>query len=556
MEQAEEFAELHCDSSGRVHEFMFGGVNVTVNSVDEARDMVRRHAVKTSKPVVITTTTDEAKSDSEVFTKFGTVQPYFGAIPERSPVDAFAVDNIFDTPAPPVESVPTQPVTPPAPASPSETIQQYPDSPFGNVDLDLSDMREPEPAPEPVAPKKKRKEPRVKKEKPPRVKKEKPAKKERVRKRRRPLPKLPIAIAAGCLVLILVGVFAIPPLVRSLSAPQAQPAPTDVVMGEKAEVPGYGGEKYTIDIPSSAATTASDRGIVVVNGTFITIYDPQDGSELFSEDAKEKVTFTIDTMVESTPALVWRAGDTLRVHFEGEMGSPKTVKIPPKSSVSSAGQQLLIAGEDGSYSTLDKNGVVPINVPSEAGTVMAVDEAGVVTAGFNTPVVTYSVSGKKQSEVELEPPSRHVKMARWVTAGNGRAVVVWSTSPSSKAGSQPVVVAVHSLEDGRVTGQASTTQSVTAESKWIRGQGRKRAVYGPFAFSMSEGSLVADGTTAGVRFDDAFGSLLTGQSPDGYAIVDGVTAHPSSSSLIGVVNDGSTAVVRTDQTHVTAFSKE
>lgn len=554
----ETFARLELDSYGGVSAFIFRGVQIDAESRGDVDGIIRRHAESTSTSVVLTTRDAAGREESVVYTPLGQTQPYFGPVPQCEEVDESAADAfsaMFDSPA--ATAVPTQPIVPPQPAppepapAPTSPEQPFPSNPFGDVDLDLSDLDDVHT--EPAEPKKEKKQKPVK---PKKVRQPRPVQK---RTPREPLSR-PVKITAAVIAAALVlgaGGFA---LVQSGLLPgggssETTGSPVDVVMGATAEVPGYGSEPvFDIEVPSSAAVTASDRGIVVVNGTYVTIYSAEDGSELYSTKVDKPVTFTIDTTISGKPTLVWRSGDTLYMHVDDEPDRPKEVALPKGASVSSAGETVLITATDGSHSTLDSNGLVDINTPADAQTVMAVDEAGAVTAGFNTPVTIYTPSGRKHHEVELTAPNDNLSLARWVSAGHGRAIVIWSTAPKATHASQPVVVAVHSLDDGRVLSKVSTTQEVTAEAKWVRGQGRDIAVYGPFAFSMEDGSLIADGQSAGVTFTRATGKLISGQSPQGPVIVSGTTAHPSTVGVLAVTNDGAHAIVRDEQTHVRALS--
>lgn len=615
-EEIEAFARARIDGDGQLFDFTFGGVELSVPSLDEARTYVRRHAMTVAAETVLTIS-DGSEQRSWVYNALGEATPYFGPVPEREDDgDGLDFAEVFDDPSP---APARPPVPPPAPEADQEPPTQQIEAtgpyirPEDRVNEEFSHpVRQAEPIladdslmqrssagfiPPSVAgatgagpgPDRGRKPKRAKKPKkrpgttrPPESPRPQSAPQAeavfdggdddeefgygtaaptRSRTSGRTASIIAAAVAGVILLGGSVGVATgmVPnPLASPEETQTPEADPTLLTMGEASENPGFIAEApdFTLDVPSTAAVTASDRGIVVVDGQDVTIYDSTSGKEVYSGEADGEVRFTLETTIGGEPALVWRYDDTLMVHRSSAFADPAVVEIPEGASVSSAGQQLLITDEEDRAYTLTDDGLDGLTVPGNAGTVMAVDAEGSVTAGFNTPVSVLAPDGSVVSKTELTPPTPALQMSRWLSAGHGLAVVVWSSSPSESSASQQVVIATHSLTDGSVAGKVTATQGELAEWKWMRGQGLSRAVLGPYAFDLTTGELVADATGISGLLLRPTGDTLTGTTDSGGFAVEGTTAHPSDFEPLAVVDDGSLALVRSDQTTIAAYPAE
>jgi hypothetical protein len=618
-DDTEAFARVRLNEHGHVVDFTFGGIRLSVSSLEEARLYVRRHAMNSGHESVLTVTAPDGE-ESQIFSTLGEANPYLGPVPDHDGADddmlSMGFAEAFDESGPRTvglpdaqETVPARPETQPTTGEytpPDERIDKtedwqppqrtaaprMPPNPFGDLaDLDMSDFESEDVSSFEAGLGKQKKKRRGKRTagKSTRVKpkRERPSEENlpageaaeadeaqapdildaqtTTSRRREVSPRTVMGILAGGLAAVLAigvvsgvttGVIPNPLAAQNEEEQVGEEADTTMQLSTPDDLPGFdmGNPAYQFDVPSTAAVTASDRATVVVDQQEVWLYETETGTEIFHDEADAEVAFTVDTVVDDEPALAWRAGDELFVHLDSAPSKPLTVKLPKKAQVSSAGERLLISSEDSSeHYTLSSDALRELDVPDNAGTVMAVDADGALAAGFNTPVTVLDDDGTTVRTVELTPPSPSMGMSQWLSAGHGLAVIAWSTRQSSQSPDQPITVGVHSLDTGEVSSSVATTQGELAEWKWTRGQGYDRAALGPYAFDMNTGALVADGSTIDAHITGAAGSLLLGQTPDGTFAAHGLSAHPTDLTPLAVVDDDGLALARTDQTTVAAY---
>ena len=83
---------------------------------------------------------------------------------------------------------------------------------------------------------------------------------------------------------------------------------------------------------------------------------------------------------------------------------------------------------------------------------------------------------------------------------------------------------------------------------WLRGVGEQTSAFGPYLFSMTDGTLLADGSDLGADFTKVYGPYGQAITTDGLAYAEGSKIYPSQSQLLSVAGDN--AIVMTNPTTI------
>lgn len=322
-------------------------------------------------------------------------------------------------------------------------------------------------------------------------------------------------------------------------------------------VPGYVSQPaWEATVPQSASVTATSRGVLVVDGSDLTVIDTTDGSVRYSEEYDESITFAADTLIDGRKALVWQYGRTVQALLDGE-SRPIEYDLPANARLSSAGTSVLIR-DGNALSTLGEDEIVSVPTPEPGSTPMALDGSELISAPFDGPLVRTNIASGDETELELESPGDGLEIKLWKSAGHGLAISVWGDPGASANSGHRLQLVVHSLEDGAVTSINEVSSADIGEASWTRGQGFALASIGPYLYDMSTGLLVMDGTDSGMQFGEPRGDLVPGTLEGNPVIASGLlsdapTAFSANADLLAVTDDARFAITRTGADRITAY---
>lgn len=322
-------------------------------------------------------------------------------------------------------------------------------------------------------------------------------------------------------------------------------------------VPGYVSQPaWETNVPQSASVTATSRGVLVVDGSDLTVIDTTDGSVRYSGEYDESITFAADTLIDGRKALVWQYGRTVQALFDGE-SRPIEYQLPANARLSSAGTSVLIR-DGNALSTLGEEGIVSVPTPEPGSTPMALDGSELISAPFDGPIVRTNIESGDETEIDLESPGDGLEIKLWKSAGHGLAISVWGDPGASANSGHRLQLVVHSLEDGAVRSINEVSSADIGEAAWTRGQGYALASIGPYLYDMSTGLLVMDGTDSGMQFGEPRGDLVPGTLEGNPVIASGMlsdapTAFSTNADLLAVTDDARFAITRTGADRITAY---
>ncbi|MGW9827111.1 hypothetical protein ACUXNS_002123 [Brevibacterium pityocampae] len=320
----------------------------------------------------------------------------------------------------------------------------------------------------------------------------------------------------------------------------------------RTPVPGFAAQPtWESEVPATASVTATGRGVLVVDGNALAVLDPETGESRYTEDIDAPISFAVDTVIDGERALVWRTGDRAQALFDGET-APIEYTIPDDARISSAGTSVLIK-EGNSLSTFTRDGLTAIPTPDPGYTPMALDGTALISAEFSGTVTATDVDTAESSEILLESPSDDLQIFRWVTAGHGKIVSLWGEPGASATSGHRIQLVVHSAADGRIFSTVSTTTDAVGEANWVRGQGYRLAVIGPYLFTVDGGLLVRNATAHHLRMAEPRGEIVPSSIDDTRYLLHGNTAWRSDANLLAVTDSGSHAIVRTGQDRVVGY---
>lgn len=359
---------------------------------------------------------------------------------------------------------------------------------------------------------------------------------------------VPTVVLAGLLVAACVAWFV--PNVREFigapeSGPESIPAEAGAVTQDALEaadspaaVPGFSeSPAWEAEVPQTASVTATDRGVLVVDGNTLRVLDPATGGLRYEGPIDGALSFAVDTTIDGEHALLWRYGNTAQALFDGET-TPVDYELPPDVRISSAGTSVLVK-QGNSLKTFARGGLADIPTPEPGATPMAIDGDHLISAQWAGPVTVTQIHSNESRRVDLEQPAENLEIIRWVTAGYGKVVTLWGEPGASANSGHRVQLVVHSLTDGRIASQLSTSTDAVGEANWVRGQGYRLAVIGPYLYSMETGALVRNGDEDGLQFSEPRGNVAPAVRGDTAVLVVGDTAYTSGTNVLAVTGEGS-----------------
>lgn len=366
------------------------------------------------------------------------------------------------------------------------------------------------------------------------------------------------------IVILMIGAFVIPNIVPagSQDSPQTieseeQINPASELSVDKTEdvVPGFDNSpKWETKIPKDASVTASDRGVLVVDGGKLEVLDSATGKTRYSGKTSQAPTFAVDTTIDGKPALLWQAGNTAEALIDGEKKT-KTYQLPEKARITSAGKSVLIKSGN-RLSTFGVDGLVNVPTPESGSTPMAIENDELISSDWNGPVKAKNIKSGDERSVKLETPSDELQIIKWVSAGHGKAVTLWGEQGASTNSGHRIQLVVHSLEDGSILSTVTTTTDIVGEMSWVRGQGGKRAYIGPYLFDLESGLLLMDTSSKDIHLSEPRGTIVPCTvDNDDSCLLAGKHAYRTDTNLLALTDNGGTAIVDGKDSTIRAYEK-
>lgn len=374
---------------------------------------------------------------------------------------------------------------------------------------------------------------------------------------------VPSLVLAVLLVIALAAYF-LPTIIGSPDSAGPQSIPADSQMASEESltlensptpVPGFAAQPaWEAAVPATASVTATGRGVLVVDGNRLSVLDPTTGQPRYETDIETSIGFAVDTEIDGERALLWRTGDSAHALFDGD-STTIDYRIPANARMSSAGTNVLV--KDGnSLSTFTREGLTEIPTPDPGYTPMALDGTTLISAEFGGAVTLTDIDEVSTSELLLETPADDLEIFRWVTAGHGKIVSLWGEAGATTTSGHRVQLVVHSAEDGRIASTVSTTTDAVGEETWVRGQGYRLAVIGPYLFTIDDGLLVRNGAPDHLRMTEPRGEIVPTTIDDTRYLLRTNTVWRSGADLLAVTDTGGHAVIRQSADRVVGLPAE
>lgn len=376
-----------------------------------------------------------------------------------------------------------------------------------------------------------------------------------------------LTVPGFVLALLLVGVIAayfVPTFIGSpsnqtpqnIEAPGSQnPNGLKAVQNSPNPVPGFGNTPaWQQTVPSGASVTASDRGVLVVDGNNVRVLDPLTGDTRYEGRVDGPIEIAVDTTIAGENALVWRVGDKAFALMDGQK-KVMEYSLPPGARISAAGNQVLIkTGNE--LSTFSTRTLQTLPTPDPGSTPMALDDQTLISAEFDGPLVLTNTNSGLAKKVELEKPGDNLHIIRWVSAGYGKVITLWGEPGASTNSGHRIQVVVSHVDTGRIASTVATTTDNVGEANWVRGQGHELATLGPYLFNMTDGLLVQDGTIDDVKFGEPRGTMTPAVVQGAQALIDDNVAYKTQAKVLAVGKDASFAIVRSNPETVVGYTQK
>lgn len=309
---------------------------------------------------------------------------------------------------------------------------------------------------------------------------------------------------------------------------------------------------WRIDGGEKVRTAVFSAGIMRLDGQRMTIVDPDDGkTPMVSVKVTEPIEYTLESRDRNgDPVISWVSGGKLFSWLRGEE-KPRSWELPAGGRVKSPGGGLMITADDGDYAAFpEEKSLARIEAPA-GYVVAAVDGRRAVTVNpANTKMAIVPIEGGRAENITLAPPFDGARIHSTVHAGDGVAVVLWSSNAMPRI----LTLSVHSLQDGSVSSSVPVLADKASSSTWNTGQGGVMGYYGPYTFDMKTKKPVS-------RFSEqesvqgAAGPITWIRSGEDYVYqVDG-KASSDARKIAGVTGDG-LIVVREEDGSLTAHERQ
>ncbi len=284
-----------------------------------------------------------------------------------------------------------------------------------------------------------------------------------------------------------------------------------------AGFPGYAsGPLWRKPLGTTAQVTSAQGGTFVFDNHQLTILDNATGTVISEQTLDDDVVFAQETRISGEPGMVWRISNTLHAWVPSLGKAPATpVDIPADATLSTAGTDLLVTAHDGKLSTLTKTGLAPVT-GIDGKIAMGVDDGKLLSAKYSGSLTISSADGKDRQDVPLSAPSENLQFMKWVTAGHGLAVVLWSAFPDSRDPKNPVTIAVYRESTGELLSSLEVPLSrVDEDPVWVRGNGFLWASFAGYAYNLSSGLPLLDLKAQGIKRSGILADGVLGTTDEG-----------------------------------------
>ncbi|WP_258804809.1 RDD family protein [Pseudarthrobacter sp. NS4] len=319
--------------------------------------------------------------------------------------------------------------------------------------------------------------------------------------------------------------------------------------------PGYPeGPVWRKPLSASAQVTAAQAGTFIFDNRSLTILDNATGTVLSEQSVDGEVLFAQETQISDEPGMVWRIGDTLHGWMPSLGKAPAiAAKIPADAAISTAGTDLLITTGDGKLSTLTKAGLVALTA-IEGKTALGVDGDKLLSAKFSGSLTLSSPDAKTRQDVPLNAPEENQNVMKWVTAGHGLAVILWSVFPESRDPQNPVTVAVYRESTGELLSSMEISYSrVEEDPVWVRGNGFVWAAFAGYAYNQSTGLPVLDLKAQGIKRSGILADGALGANDEGPVFIQQNKVTPYNGvTPLAITPSG--AIVKTRDNEIQVFA--
>jgi uncharacterized RDD family membrane protein YckC len=319
--------------------------------------------------------------------------------------------------------------------------------------------------------------------------------------------------------------------------------------------PGYTeGPIWRKPLSPSAQVTAAQAGTFIFDNRSLAVLDNATGAVLSEQAIDGDVLFAQETQISGEPGMVWRVGDTLHGWVPSLGEAPAiAAKVPADAAISTAGTDLLVTARDGKLSTLTKTGLAPLTA-IEGKIALGVDADKLLSAKYSGSLTLSSPDAKTRQDVPLNAPEENLQVMKWVTAGHGLAVVLWSAFPESHDPQNPVTVAVYREDTGELLSSMEISYSrVEEDPVWIRGNGFVWAGFAGYAYNQSNGLPVLDLRAQGIKRSGILADGVLGTTNAGPIFIqkDKVTPYNGVTPL--AITPGG-AIVKTKDNEIQVFA--
>lgn len=319
--------------------------------------------------------------------------------------------------------------------------------------------------------------------------------------------------------------------------------------------PGFpAGPVWRKPLSVTAQVTAAQAGTFIFDNRALIILDNSTGAVLSEQTIDGDVVFAQETRISGEPGMVWRIGNTLHGWVPSLAKAPAVAAdIPADATISTAGTDLLVTGRDGKLSTFTKTGLVPLK-GIEGKIALGVDGDKLSSAKYSGSLTLSSLDGKTRQDVPLNAPAEGLQVMKWVTAGHGLAVLLWSAFPESHDPKNPVTVAVYRQSSGDLLSSMEITFGrVEEDPVWVRGSGFVWASFAGYAYNQSTGFPLLDLKAQGIKRSGILADGVLGTTDDGPVYIQQDKATPYNGvTPLAVVASG--VVVKTKDNEIQLFA--
>ncbi|WP_148046329.1 hypothetical protein [Halostreptopolyspora alba] len=278
-----------------------------------------------------------------------------------------------------------------------------------------------------------------------------------------------------------------------------------VTLEARPNPPGYGPEadwRIPVDPASRPAVSPDGNRVSYFDREGQLVVAGPDGTPEWSDEPPADIAD-----IEHTPRFVrdgdgygvaLLAGDTLWQWPESG-GDPVEYEVPSDTSVSFAGDSVLVSNDESAFVPLDGElREVPVEAP--AGPLIA-DGERVLMAELRDVPWRWVTPDASVTEVEPDTPSGADTVDQVVTARGDHVIVRWSTESDDE-----VVLAAHDSTDGSVVASHAIAPDEIEDARWIEGD--TMAAYGPILVRLDDGSTEV---LEGLRPVSAAGDAVYGE---------------------------------------------